>query len=278
MERLRVLTLNIWNRQGPWPERLALIRDGIAELEPDIIGLQEVLDMSGLGNQAGEIAAGLGYHVYYAWAWQIGGGLSMGNALLSRYPFAQTDRMELPASPGEDTRSLAYGLVDAPCGMVPVFCTHLSWKLHQGHVRIAQVQAAVRCIMEMEPAPDGFPPVFMGDFNADPDADEMRYLRGLTPLGGTSVYFADCWHACNGADPAAGPGITYDRKNHYALRAHEPSRRIDYIYVRGPDRQLRGEPLTARVVFTEAKNGVYASDHYGVISEIQAAPRPLDRF
>ena len=43
MERLRVVTLNIWNRQGPWRERLPLIRDGLAALAPDVVGLQEVL-------------------------------------------------------------------------------------------------------------------------------------------------------------------------------------------------------------------------------------------
>ena len=52
---LRVLTLNIWNRQGPWEQRLAVIRRGLAELEPDVVGLQEVLrhrppEIEGRGN------------------------------------------------------------------------------------------------------------------------------------------------------------------------------------------------------------------------------------
>jgi len=44
----RVATLNIWNRQGPWPERLPLIRTALLALDADVIGLQEVLGFAGL--------------------------------------------------------------------------------------------------------------------------------------------------------------------------------------------------------------------------------------
>jgi hypothetical protein len=43
---LAVLTLNVWNREGPWPERLPLISSWIDRLQPDLIGLQEVVDAS----------------------------------------------------------------------------------------------------------------------------------------------------------------------------------------------------------------------------------------
>ena len=43
MKTLRVATLNIWNRFGPWEERLAAIRAGVEVLSPDILGLQEVV-------------------------------------------------------------------------------------------------------------------------------------------------------------------------------------------------------------------------------------------
>src|SRR5260221_35395 len=43
MRALRIVTLNIWNNGGPWTERLLGIRAGLAELEPDVVGLQEVL-------------------------------------------------------------------------------------------------------------------------------------------------------------------------------------------------------------------------------------------
>lgn len=274
MERLRAVTLNIWNRQGPWAKRLPLIRDGLAALAPDVVGLQEVLGLGG-ATQAHEIAADLGWHVHYGPAWHLGGGLTFGNAILSPWPFLHTKTLPLPAPPELDTRTVAYAVVDMPCGQVPVFCTHLTFQHHRCDARCEQVRALTDHVAALVPPDrDPFPPILLGDFNADPDSDEMRFLRGLTPLGGRSVYFADAWLATG----APGPGWTYDRRNVYALRSREPSRRIDYIFVRGPDRAFRGEPLAARVVLDEPSDDVWPSDHFGLLAEIQAAPRPHDPY
>jgi endonuclease/exonuclease/phosphatase family metal-dependent hydrolase len=274
MDVLRAVTVNIWNRQGIWERRLPLLRAGLAALAPDVVGLQEVLAFGGT-SQADELAAGLGWHVHYGPAWAIGGGLTMGNALLSPWPFARTDVLPLPAPPDLDSRSVAHAVLDAPCGQVPVFCTHLTFQLHRSDARCAQVRALADHVTALFPPDrDPFPPILLGDFNADPDADEMRFLRGLTPLGGRSVYFADAWAATRPGEP----GWTYDRKNPCAFRSREPSRRIDYIYMRGPDRALRGEPLAARLVLDEPDGGTWPTDHFGVFAEIQAAPRPHDPY
>ena len=37
---LRVLTLNLWNRSEPFAERMAAVRKGLTELQPDVVGLQ----------------------------------------------------------------------------------------------------------------------------------------------------------------------------------------------------------------------------------------------
>jgi endonuclease/exonuclease/phosphatase family metal-dependent hydrolase len=268
----RVVTLNIWNRQGPWAQRLPLIRAGLAALDADVIGLQEVLGFPGMPSQADEIAVGTGWHVHYVPAWHVGGGLTFGNAILSKHPLAETASLPLPSPEGLDTRTVAFARVLLPHGPMPVFVTHLTFQLHLGHARCEQVRALVEHVKTLAPV-DSPPPVVMGDLNADPDSDEIRFLRGLTPLGGTSVYFADCWLATGNTSA----GFTYDRNNAYALRSREPSRRIDYIFVRGPDRSLRGEPLSCTLALTEQVGGVWPSDHYAVVAEIHAAARPHDR-
>lgn len=270
----RVATLNIWNRQGPWAERLPLIREGLRALDADVIGLQEVLGFTGLPSQAHEIADGMGWNVHYVPAWDVGGGLTFGNAVLSPHRLVDAQRLELPTPPGLDTRTVAFARVECAHGPMPVFVTHLTWQLHLGHVRCEQVKALAAHVARLAPV-DEPPPVLLGDFNADPDADEMRYLRGLTSLGGASVYFADCW-----ATTVAGvePGFTYDRRNPYALRAREPSRRIDYAFVRGPGKHLCGEPLGARVVMDQPVGGVWPSDHFGLVAEIFAAKRHHDPY
>jgi endonuclease/exonuclease/phosphatase family metal-dependent hydrolase len=270
VERLRILTLNIWNRQGPWEQRLALIRRGIAALAPDLVALQEVLHHDASpDDQATEIAAGLDYHVAFGPAWHIGGGLHFGNAVLARWPIVARDLWPLPGNVDEETRALLHVDVDSPFGRVPFFATHLNWKLHQASVRVRQVAFIAERVKEVAPV-GGFPPILAGDFNAEPDSDEIRFLRGHHVVDGTSVFFADCFHWAGDG----GPGYTFARRNPYAALVREPNRRLDYIFVRGPDRSFRGEPLVARVVLDEADEGVLPSDHFGVYAEIQAAPRP----
>lgn len=270
----RVATLNIWNRQGPWADRLPLIVEGLRALDLDAVGLQEVLGFTGLPSQAHEIARGLGWNVHDVPAWNIGGGLTFGNAILSPHALADCESLPLPSPPGLDTRTVAFARVECAHGPMPVFVTHLTFQHHHSDARCEQVRALTDHVARLAPI-DAPPPVLLGDFNADPDSDEMRFLRGLTPLGGKSVYFADAW-TTTGNDPLRG--FTYDRRNPYALRSREHSRRIDYIYVRGPGKHLWGEPLSCALAFDRPTNDVWPSDHFGVVAEIFAAPRHHDPF
>jgi endonuclease/exonuclease/phosphatase family metal-dependent hydrolase len=285
LEILRVATLNVWNRSGPWLERLELIRAELARLSPDVLGLQEVMRVVRPGtieplsrdhDQAFEIARGFPYEIAYAGAADYGNGLVMGNAVLSRYPILESRAIRLPDQDTGEHRALVYALLETPWGRLPVFVTHLNWRFDHGYVRLAQVEAVADHVAELAPVRSGWlPPVLMGDFNAEPEADEIRFLRGLHVRDGRSVHFADAW--VYGGDGT--PGITYDPKNDYALRNREPPRRIDYIFVRGPDHELRGEPLHARLAFHEPAAGkdgrVWPSDHFGVYAEIAVLPRSL---
>ena len=277
MDRLVVATLNIWNMQGPWAARLGLIRAELARLRPDLLGLQEVLrfapDGGDASDQASVIAEGLGYFIAYGAAGAYGSGLTLGNAWLSRFPILEYEVFSLPGAESGERRSLLYALVDAPCGRVPTFVTHLNWKLHHGRFRVPQVRFIVEKIFELAPVSDAlFPPILVGDFNADPDSDEMRFLRGLASIDGRSAYFADAW-----VYAGEGAGHTDDPRNRFAALFHEPPRRIDYVLVRGPDRHFRGEPLAARLCFATPEPGpdglLWPSDHFGVVAEIAAARR-----
>ena len=285
MEVLRVATLNVWNRSGPWAERLRLIRDELGRLDAHVVGLQEVMRLVRPGtlepispehDQAHEIADGFDYEVGYAGASDYGNGLIMGNAVLSRFPLFETRTFRLPDEGTGERRALLYALLGAPWGRLPVFVTHLNWRFDHGFVRLRQVESIAERINEVAPIQAGFlPPVLMGDFNAAPDADEIRFITGLHVRGGKSVHFADAW--VYGSD--GSPGATYDPKNDYARKNREPPRRIDYIFTRGPDAELRGEPMHARLAFHEGVGAgsatLWPSDHFGVYAEIMMEPRSL---
>jgi endonuclease/exonuclease/phosphatase family metal-dependent hydrolase len=281
LEKLRVATLNIWNKSGPWAERLPLLRKQLSELSPDVLGLQEVLRLipdeknppvPGPNNdQASEIAEGLGYHIAYAIAADYSGGLKFGNALLSRYPILDTRTFRLPGIDSSETRSLLYALLETPWGRLPAFVTHLNWRLHDAATRLKQTVYLAERIFVLAPVEADFlPPILMGDFNADPISDEIRYLKGQHLVDGRSIYFADVWEYAEG-----GPGHTYARDNAYALESGEPNRRIDYIFVRGPDKHRRGEPVHVKRAFDQSAPGsqgtVWASDHYGVMCDLVMA-------
>jgi len=267
MKTLRVATLNIWNRFGPWEQRLTAIRAGVRQLAPDLLGMQEVLRLApGEGDQLDQTAAiaeGFGYHIAYARAhderWY-------GNAALSRWPIAQSRMLELPRAGTEERRTLLFAEIDSPYGRIPFFVTHLNWKFEEGHVREAQVREIVRAIDGLA-APDAFPAILVGDFNAEAEADEIRFLRGLTSLGGSRrVYFQDAFAIAGDGSP----GFTFTRRNSFAGPLREPDRRIDYVFVRGRDERFRGEPLEARVCFDAPVDGCFPSDHFGVVAELRA--------
>jgi endonuclease/exonuclease/phosphatase family metal-dependent hydrolase len=285
VNRVVVATLNVWNKSGPWLERRELVRAELERRSPDLCGLQEILRLPDPGNlgdqplppeadQAADLAEGLGYRIAFAPAAEYGSGLQFGNALLSRWPIREQRTFSLPGRESGETRALLYCLVASPYGDVPVFVTHLNWKLHHGSFRVAQVQYIVERMFELAPTrADLFPAILMGDFNAEPDSDEIRFLVGKKTLAAKSAYFADAWtYAGDGS-----PGYTFDRKNRFAALAHEPPRRIDYIFVRGPDRWFRGEPLATELAFATPVAGsagdVWPSDHFGLATELAADKR-----
>lgn len=263
--RLTVLTLNLWNRSHPWDARAALIRAGIEALAPDIIGMQEVMS-DGTHTLAHEVAASLGYHVAYGEAKPLGGGISFGNAALSRWPVAVRDVVPLPGSGTDEQRSVLFSEVTTPAGALPFLVTHLAWRMHHGFVREAQVEAIAAAIETREPMrEDRLPLVLVGDLNARPDATELRFLKGLHALGGRSVHLLDAFEL-----GGEGPGYTFDgSRNPFAAPMNEPPRRIDYVLLRGPDEWHRGRVHAARVVLDEVVDGVAASDHFGVLAELE---------
>jgi len=262
---LRVLTLNIWNLSGDWRARRQAILSVLRQWEPDIVCLQEVVETE-KGNQAEWLAAELSdeWSVAFASVEHWSANARFGNAVLSRWPIDASANTHLPHDP--DDEEVQRVAVHARTNGVDVFSTHLAWQLHDAALRERQVQALTAFVTERTAQDAAIGPIIAGDFNAEPDSTAVRFLTGLTSLGGASTYFQDAWRLAGDG----GPGLTWSSANANAAREHEPDRRIDYIFSGVHLDTGAGRPLECRVVADEAVDGVWPSDHFGVFAVLGA--------
>jgi endonuclease/exonuclease/phosphatase family metal-dependent hydrolase len=116
------------------------------------------------------------------------------------------------------------------------------------------------------------PTISAGDFNAPPQAASIRYLSGLQSLDGRSVHYHDAW-----AVAGDGPGHTWSVDNPAA--AFEIDRlvgqpghrqRMDYVFLGSAPAhpQARARIVSAQLVGDRPVDGVWLSDHAGVLVDV----------
>jgi endonuclease/exonuclease/phosphatase family metal-dependent hydrolase len=269
---LRVMTWNLWWRFGEWQRR----QDGIIQLlrssAPDIVGLQEVWATAS-ENQAQILADIL--RMYVAWCpspapelfqRRLGDrGVVVGNAILSRWPITRTSKCVLPNGAGDTGRTALFALIATPSGAVPFFTTQFTSAIGHSAARCDQVRALARFVIDE--IPESANPLVTGDFNAEPDSDEIRLLGGhKTPPPVPGLVLLDAWRY---ADPPT-PGWTWDRLNPAVWSTGEPDARIDYIFL---GYRLNNESAprvrNAWLAGNEPVDGVWPSDHAAVVVELE---------
>jgi endonuclease/exonuclease/phosphatase family metal-dependent hydrolase len=246
MDRLHVATLNILNLADRWPERLPLILADMAALQPDVLGLQEVvfvMQQDRLIGAAGEAR----YGAIRGWA----GRPEYGNSLLIREPLAGAEVERLDLGLG---RAAHRARVELPGGAtVLVVVTHLHHAVDAAAERDRQAGALLDWLASA-PATDAL--IAMGDFNAGPS--EPTYARM------TSAGFRSAYAEANGTEPA----VTWPS----GLRAPamdtdgDPDS-LDYIWVRGAARVE-----SARLAFDRPDPEdptLYPSDHLGISARLE---------
>jgi endonuclease/exonuclease/phosphatase family metal-dependent hydrolase len=284
---LRVVTLNFWGIEAPLDRRLALAERQLRALAPDVICLQECRPLNGVDGRttADVLADALGMHARYATsvAWTDGEypGLPAGQeglALITRAPLLGYTSLALPRARPAEARQLLSGFV-AVDGAAPVWVhtTHLHYRLDDGVAREEQVLAIDEAIRALGRGNTDAPQILCGDFNATPDSDEMRFLRGLTTLNCGRTHFQDAWLRLH-REPERGDGpeqgITWSAENELTrpLRSLDIDRRIDYVYVTSRKKDGRGTVKRCDVALREREDGLCASDHYAIVADVQVVP------
>lgn len=276
MTGTRLVTWNLWWRFGPWRERGPAIEHALRAASPDLVTLQEVHrgdDADQLASLAG--ALGLAHH---AWSpnrlpgrWHRRGDeadahAEVGVAVLSRWPLGEVTEVDLPDGGAEPEGRTALGVVvDHPDGPLPLVTTHLSSSPAGSAVRVEQVRAVAALVHDLQQhAADPLPPVVTGDFNAEPDSDEMRLLGGhLTAPSVPGLVLVDAWRLGRPADD----GFTWRRENPY-LGPGNPDARIDHVLL-GLGTAVERLALVGAAA---GPDGVWPSDHAGVLVDLDPAP------
>lgn len=277
-DSVSVATWNLWWKFGPWEERQTPIGDELAELDADIVCIQEVWSTDD-GDQAVILAERLGRDVART-VDADGRPHSFGNAVLSRWPILEQHSIALPGEDGQPGhRSALLCRIDVPGAAVPwwVVSTHLEWRYTASALRERQLEAVVAEIIERTGAASGAAAerpvvVLAGDFNAVAESDEIRRLTGLAAPYDERLMFIDSWPAVR-----SDAGATWTRANPHSQFAQWPERRLDAVFVAWPRPKPTGNALAAelfglraRSISAESDTEIVPSDHYGVIAEIDA--------
>lgn len=245
MDRLHVATLNIRNLADRWDERLPLILADMAALQPDLLGLQEVVYVLQQDRLIGA-AGSARYESTRGWA----GRPEYGNALLVKEPIVAADAGRLDL--GLTRSAIRTRLVLAGGATVTAVVTHLHHATADEAERDQQTRLLIEWLTDARPTSAI---VVVGDFNAEPD--EPTYARMRT-AGYRSAFFE-----ANEAEPEVtwpsgleGPAIDTDG----------PPGCLDYIWIHGAV-----EVESCRLVFDRPAvddPGLYPSDHLGLAARL----------
>jgi endonuclease/exonuclease/phosphatase family metal-dependent hydrolase len=267
--RLRVVTMNVLGPANPgWEHRRVLLGRALQRLDADVVALQEVP----IGPAPGivEELLGPGWHVR-----QLGrpSDDGVGAVLATRAPHRPVVELDQRIRPAAEALPwCATSIVELDTAVGPLLVVHHkpSWEFGAEAEREQQALRAARAVEEHVGSAHA---VVLGDFDATPEAASMQFWRGLRSLDGVSVCYQDAWETVRPHDP----GHTFSSENPL-VRAGEVatavSRRIDHVLVRAGAHGPTLRVLACDRVLDHPVEGVWASDHFGVVADLAVPDHP----
>ncbi len=263
--RVRVLTWNIWWRFGPhWQDRQRALVRTLREVDADVVALQEVWG-DAQTTQAHEFAEQLELHAAFAEPSYPpvsdvprGDGdeeLTLGVGLLSRWPIASVERVEMPARHRPFSPVAIAARLQRPDGLLSVVVACLEYEPAYNDDRMAQAHALVD--LATDPALDGpLPVIVAGDLNAAPTSPVLRPLCDV---------LTDAWTA--GSGEAAAVTLPSSHPSAPVEAEELIDQRIDHIFYR-PGQWAQRVTVESVSLAGAAVDGVYPSDHRAVVCQL----------
>jgi endonuclease/exonuclease/phosphatase family metal-dependent hydrolase len=264
---MRVVTQNLWGQRGDWPARRAVLSAGLRELRPDLVSFQEAITTADYDMVVDLL--GTEYQIVYQASPEPDG---QSAAIASRWPIESLYEVDLHVTPrtADFACTALVAEIRAPDPYGPLlFINHMpNWQLNFERERELQAVTTARFVEGLIGGRSRHA-IVAGDFTADPDAANVRFWTGRQSLEGMSICYRDAWESLHPGEP----GLTYIPENPLLPDWDWPFRRLDYILVRcgehgGPTLLIRS---CARL-FDEPVDGVWASDHFGVVADLGIPP------
>jgi endonuclease/exonuclease/phosphatase family metal-dependent hydrolase len=274
---VRVVVQNLFGRRANWPERRAALKTVLDELQPDLAAFPEAVVTEDYDQVADLL--GPSFHVAHQREREPGDDRDVergqGHSIASRWPVEDARELDLHVTPR--TRDFACGLIAAevdvpePIGRVLFAYHNPNWQLSFAYERELQAVAAARfledCIRDRD-----VHVVLAADLDADPSSSTARFWTGRQSLDGTSVCYRDAWESRQPDESGHTFGV---RENPLGVDWDWPFRRIDYIFVRcgehgGPTLEIKA----CERIFDAPVDGVWASDHFGLVADLAPPVRP----
>lgn len=242
---ISVLTLNLWNIEGPIEARFSALARGLKLLRPDIVCLQEVSRDPQSARSQSEFIAEYCNLAHWVEKDEL--------SILCRYPVVGSDSTALPEFPGDWPRAVLLAEFLIERRPILVANTHLAYRPEMVQERKAQTKTLLAAIKRYRPTSGGRTKILCGDFNDVPDSPAV-YLVLNSGEKFYDVYAKCCPHS---------PGFTYSIQNPYVDPSSTEDQRIDYIFASG-----NLVPKDCKVVFDGSDGLDFASDHFGVFCSL----------
>jgi endonuclease/exonuclease/phosphatase family metal-dependent hydrolase len=248
MPRVKVATLNLFNRMSDWELRMPLVVDQLEKLMPDVIGFQEIDLMIDQGTAVSRaVNKRLSDHPHYRIKHATTPGLMasiFGIGTLAKIECVEHEVLDL-MSFDRIAQRMVYSVDRARFALVN---THLHHPPEAIDERAQQAEYILSWIDRHDPLPT----VFIGDFNSYEGERTIEIMKGR---------FRSAFEAANGHEPEKTwptPVNTFDKA---------PAGTLDYIYV-SPEFKI----VEAGLAFDQpaADNAdLYPSDHLGLYAVLE---------
>jgi len=246
---IRIISLNTWKCDGNYLQRIEAIKLQLAQLAPDIVALQECFAAREVNVHT---ARTLSTHLNMPYQWAPARFKARnfndnmidshsGLAILSRFPVQDHQIISLPSAAADGERIAQIVRLEINHNTILIANLHLTHLKGAQSLRKEQLNSLMEWISE-DPSTSY---IFLcGDFNAEVDTVPLQFLEN--------------------SFQARHSFYLYQKTQYPPATIHDKC--IDFIYVIPEKNQIYPTCNDSSIVLNEPYQGVYPSDHAGVMA------------